>query len=66
MNLRCVFHVSPVTIHTRAEPLRAERAEVRPRMPSLLDLDITWDEEAKPRGASIETWNRARGWATED
>lgn len=60
MNLRCVFHVSPVTIQT------AEKKEVRPRMPSLLDLDITWDEDPKPRGASIETWNRARGWATED
>lgn len=60
MNLRCVFHVPSVTLHA-AEPKAA-----RPRMPSLLDLDITWDEEPKPRGRAHETWNRARGWQTED
>lgn len=60
MNLRCVFHIPSVTIQS------SERKEVRARMPSLLDLDITWDEEQKPRGRCHETWNRARGWGTED
>lgn len=60
MNLRCVFHVPTITIQT------AEQKETRARMPSLLDLDITWDDEPRPRGRSFETWNRARGWETED
>jgi hypothetical protein len=62
MNLRCAFHVSPVTIRN-ATP---ERQAPRPRMPSLLDLDIEWVDEPGPRGASFETWQRARGWASED
>lgn len=60
MTLRCVFHVSP----TAARP--TEPKAVRPRMPSLLDLDIEYVDEQPPRGASFETWNRARGWASED
>lgn len=60
MNLRCVFHVSPAIAH--AQP----RSEMRPRMPSLLDLDIEWVDEPQPRGTSIETWTRARGWSSED
>ena len=60
MNLRCVFHVSPVS----AKPSPSKVA--RPRMPSLLDLDIEWVEEQPPRGAPIETWARARGWTSED
>jgi hypothetical protein len=35
-------------------------------MPSLLDLDIEWVDDPPPRGASYETWQRARGWASED
>jgi hypothetical protein len=35
-------------------------------MPSLLDLDIEWVDEPAPRGTSIETWQRARGWSSED
>jgi hypothetical protein len=35
-------------------------------MPSLLDLDVTWVDEPPPRGTSIETWTRARGWSSED
>lgn len=61
MNLRCVFHVSPVTIRNATE-----QQAPRPRMPSLLDLDIEWVDEPAPRGASYETWQRARGWASED
>ncbi len=61
MNLKCVFHVTTPTIRTapKAEP-------VRPRMPSLLDLEVEWVDDPKPRGRSIETWMRARGWASED
>ena len=61
MNLKCVFHVSPASVRTatRQEPMR-------PRMPSLLDVDVDWVEEPQPRGASIETWTRARGWSSED
>ena len=62
MNLRCVFHVSPVTIRNAHAP----QQPMRPRMPSLLDLDIEWVDEPAPRGASYETWQRARGWASED
>jgi hypothetical protein len=62
MNLRCVFHVSPVTIRTES----SVQPVARPRMPSLLDLDIEWEDEPAPRGASIETWRRARGWSSED
>jgi hypothetical protein len=59
MNLR--FHVSPVSIRNATE-----KQAPRPRMPSLLDLDIEWVDEPAPRGASYETWQRARGWASED
>lgn len=62
MNLRCVFHVSPVTIQEAAAP----EAAARPRMPSLLDLDIEWVDESAPRGASIRTWERSRAWSSED
>lgn len=62
MNLRCAFHVSPVTIRNATPEQQAPRA----RMPSLLDLDIEWVDEPAPRGASYETWQRARGWASED
>jgi hypothetical protein len=63
MNLRCVFHVSPVSIRNATAP---QQQAMRPRMPSLLDLDIEWVDEPAPRGASYETWQRARGWASED
>jgi hypothetical protein len=61
MNLKCVFHVSPAII-------RAPEPQVtRARMPSLLDLEIEWvDQPPAPRGASHETWQRARGWSSED
>jgi hypothetical protein len=63
MNLKCVFHVSPASTRPTAAPPPATRA----RMPSLLDLDIEWVEApAAPRGTSHETWQRARGWASED
>ena len=35
-------------------------------MPSLLDLDIEWNDQPEARGASHETWQRARGWSSED
>lgn len=61
MNLKCVFHVSPATIRT------APKQEVqRPRMPSLLDVDVEWVDDPAPRGTSIQTWSRARGWESED
>jgi hypothetical protein len=59
MNLRCVFHVSPAVTNVQAKP-------ERPRMPSLLDLEIDYVDEPQPRGRSFETWTRARGWASED
>ena len=60
MNLRCVFHVSANHASTPSgEPVRAP-------MPSMLDLDVEWVDEPRPRGTSIETWTRARGWASED
>ena len=62
MNLKCTFHVSPVVSITRAEQPQAPRA----RMPSLLDLDIEWVDSPEPRGTGHETWQRARGWASED
>jgi hypothetical protein len=60
MNLKCVFHVSPASIRT-APRLQ----EMRPRMPSL-SVDVDFSEEPQPRGTSIETWMRARGWSSED
>lgn len=60
MNLRCTFHVSPASVRSNATQ------EARPRMPSLLDVDIDWVDEPQPRGTSAETWARARGWASED
>ena len=60
MNLKCVFHVSPTSVRS-PEP-QANRA----RMPSLLDLDIEWNDQPEPRGTSHETWQRARGWSSED
>jgi hypothetical protein len=60
MNLRCVFHVSPA-----ATP-RTPSQELRPRMPSLLDVDVEFVDDAQPRGASVRTWERARGWSSED
>ena len=60
MTLKCVFHVSP-------KSLRAPEPQVtRARNPSLLDLDIEWVDPPAPRGASHETWQRARGWSSED
>lgn len=60
MNLRCVFHL-PTT-----NPEITERTPARAKMPSLLDIDVEYVDEPRPRGASIETWMRARGWSTED
>lgn len=40
--------------------------DARARMPSVLDLDIEYEDSPKPRGASVETWHRARGWSSED
>lgn len=60
MNLRCVFHIPTVG------PEVAQRTPARAKMPSLLDIDIEYVDEPKPRGVSIETWSRARGWSTED
>ena len=45
MNLKCVFHVSPASVRTEAR-----QEPMRPRMPSLLDLDVTWVDEPPPRG----------------
>jgi hypothetical protein len=60
MNLKCAFHVTPVS----AAPSPPQ--EVRAKMLTLLHVDIDWEDDQPPRGASIETWRRARGWATED
>lgn len=62
MNLRCIFHVS-VSPET---PQKPQLREARPQMPTLLDLDIEWVDDPKPRGMGYETWQRARGWSSED
>jgi hypothetical protein len=44
------------------------REPVRERQPSSVDVEIDWQDtttESHP-GVSIESWNRARGWVTED
>jgi hypothetical protein len=56
MKLKCVFHVS-VTIPRTAE------TQCTPR---LLVPDGDRVVEAAPRGTSHETWQRARGWSSED
>jgi hypothetical protein len=58
MNLRCTFHVSPVS-NIQAKPERK-------RLPSFAEVDVDFTEEQIPRGRSFETWSRARGWASED
>lgn len=63
MNLKCVFHVSPTSV--RSVPAQQPQA-TRARMPSLLDLEIEWVDQPEPRGTSHETWQRARGWSSED
>ena len=60
MNLKCVFHVSPASIRS------PEPQAVRARAPSLLDLDIEYVDQPEPRGTSHETWQRARGWSSDD
>jgi hypothetical protein len=61
MTLRCVFHVSP------ASPARpVAKQEPRPRAPSVVDVEVDVVEDNPPRGASAETWRRARGWVSED
>jgi len=31
-----------------------------------VDLDIEWVDQPEPRGTAHETWQRARGWSSED
>lgn len=59
MTLRCTFHVSPVSVRTPSQ-------DMRPRAPSVLDLDVEYVDEPMPRGTPAETWRRARGWSSED
>jgi hypothetical protein len=61
MNLKCVFHVSPASGSSTPA-----KEPMRPRMPSLLDLDVEYEDIPEPRGTSIKTWTRARGWGSED
>jgi hypothetical protein len=35
-------------------------------MPSVVEIETDGATEERPRGTSFETWNRARGWASED
>ena len=65
MNLKCVFHVSSTSIRT-AEPSPSGPSAVRPRMASALDLEVEWVDQPAPRGTAHETWQRARGWSSED
>ena len=60
MNLKCVFHISAGSVRT------AEPQVPRPRMPSALDLEVEWVDQPEPRGTAHETWQRARGWSSED
>jgi hypothetical protein len=57
MNLRCTFHVSPISPQPKPEPKR---------MPSVVDVEVEITEDVAPRGRAFETWSRARGWASED
>jgi hypothetical protein len=57
MNLRCVFHVSPIA--------NAQPKQERQRHPSVIDAQEL-KPALRPRGRSVETWSRARGWASED
>ena len=61
MTLKCVFHVSPASIRSSDQP-----QVTRARMPSMLDIEVEVDDQPPPRGTSHETWQRARGWASED
>ena len=38
----------------------------RAKMVSLLDVEVEWDDTPPPRGVRIESWNRARGWSSDD
>jgi hypothetical protein len=58
MNLRCVFHVTPLP--PQAKPLKPEDS------PPPADKVEVVQEPPRPRGRSFETWSRARGWASED
>lgn len=58
MNLRCTFHVSPM--------MTTPAKEEKPRMPSMVDIEVDYVEDPMPRGRSHETWARARGWGSED
>jgi hypothetical protein len=40
--------------------------EPRAKMVSLIDVEIEWDETPSPRGVRAESWNRARGWSSDD
>lgn len=60
MNLRCTFHVTPMT--TTPAATQPER----PRMPSVFDIEVDFVDDPMPRGRSVETWTRARGWGSED
>ena len=66
MNLKCVFHVSSTSIRTVELSRSSAPSAVRPRMPSALDLEVEWVDQPAPRGAAHETWQRARGWSSED
>ncbi len=59
MNLRCLFHVSPLA--STSEPTPPRKA-----MPSVVEIETDGTDVERPRGTSFETWNRARGWASED
>lgn len=63
MNLKCVFHVTPTSM---AGTGAAEPKAVRPRMPTILDLEVDWIEPSEPRGTAHETWQRARGWSSDE
>ncbi len=46
--------------------MTTQAKQERPRMPSVVDIEVDFVDEPTPRGRSIETWNRARGWTSED
>lgn len=54
--------------HIGARPARPAADEaVRAPLPSLLELEVEWEEQgARGRGVAAESWRRARAWSSED
>ena len=53
-----------------AVPASADRASAeakpRARAPSLLDLEVEWDDGPEVRGSQGRAWQRSRAWGSEE